>query len=125
MKRFGTHIGEIHQFETLALGKTAIHRLHPFTKLCSALIFIIAVISFGRYDFVRLAPFLFYPVIMTALAEIPYGALMPKLLIALPFCLFAGISNAILDRTTALFLWGLSGKSGYITKMCLSRTISY
>jgi cobalt/nickel transport system permease protein len=119
MKSIGTHIGEIHKFETLALGETVIHKLHPFAKLCSALVFIIAVVSFGRYDFVPLAPFLFYPVIIAALAEIPYRALIPKLLIALPFCLFAGISNVIFDRNTAWILSGVPVSYGAVSLLAI------
>ena len=119
MKSIRTHIVEIHRFETLALGETAIHKLHPFAKLCSALVFIIVVVSFGRYDFVPLAPFLFYPVIMTALAEIPYRVLLPKLLIAFPFCLFAGISNVIFDRNTAWVLLGVPVSYGVVSLLTI------
>jgi len=119
MKNIGAHISEIHDFETLALGETAIHKLHPFTKLCSTLVFIIVVVSFGRYDFIQLAPFLFYPVIITALAEIPYKALIPKLLIALPFCLFAGISNVVFDRNTAWILLGVHISRGMVSLLTI------
>ncbi|MDR0855057.1 MAG: cobalt ECF transporter T component CbiQ [Christensenellaceae bacterium] len=103
------------QFETLALGKTVIHKLHPLTKLMSSFVFIIGVISFKRYDFIRLVPYLFYTVIVTALAEIPYRVLIPKLLIALPFCLFAGVSNLIFDRETALVFLNLRISYGAVS----------
>jgi len=119
MKNIGTRIHTVYQLETLALGKTAVHRLHPFTKLCSALVFIVAAVSFGRYDFVPLAPFLFYPVIIAASAEIPYRALLPKLLIALPFCLFAGISNIIFDRTAAFVLFGMPVSLGTVSLLTI------
>lgn len=119
MSNIGTRIGEIHRFETLALGETAIHKLHPFTKLCSALVLIAAVVSFGRYDAVPLAPFLFYPVIVAALADIPYRALVSKLLIGLPFCLFAGISNVIADRGTAWVLWGVPVSYGAVSLLTI------
>ena len=101
MSRLGNSVRELHALDTLAAGRTVIHRLHPSAKLCSALVFIVAVVSFGRYDFVRLAPYLFYPFVMMALAEIPYAVLLRRLLIALPFCLFACLSNVFFDRATA------------------------
>ena len=119
MKKIGTRISEIHGFETLALEDTAIHRLHPFTKLCSALIVIIAVASFGRYDVLPLAPFLFYPIVVAALAEIPYRVLLRKLLIGFPFCLIAGISNVIADRNTACVLWGVPVSYGMVSLMTI------
>lgn len=119
MKNIAKQLRTVHQFETLALGKTVIHKLHPLTKLCTALAFIIAVVSFGRYDFAALAPFLFYPVIITALAEIPYRALIPKLLIALPFCLFGGLSNMLFDRSTAWLLGGVPVSYGTVSLLTI------
>jgi len=76
-------------------------------------------VSFGRYDFAPLAPFLFYPVIITAIAEIPYRALLPKLLIALPFCLFAGITNVIYERGVAWLIWGIQVSYGAVSLLTI------
>ena len=97
----GRSIRELRALENLSAGKTLIHRLHPLTKLVTAAVFIVFTVSFGRYDFARLVPYLFYPFVLMALAELPYRVLLPRVLIALPFCLFAGISNVIFDRGTA------------------------
>jgi cobalt/nickel transport system permease protein len=101
--------------ENLATGQTAIHRLHPLAKLLSALVFIFFVASFGRYDFAHLAPYLFYPFIMMALAELPYRLLLPRVLIALPFCLFAGISNVIFDKAAAFSVGGVTVSLGVLS----------
>ena len=102
MPDINTHIRELRALENLAGGKTVIHRLHPLTKLASAFIFIVLTASFGKYDLVRLSPYLFYPFLMMALAELPYKLLLARLLIALPFCLLAGLSNAFLEREAAI-----------------------
>ena len=126
MKNIGGRARSIGSFETLSLGATSIHRLHPLTKLLSALIYIITVVSFGKYDIIRLAPFIFFPVVVAGVAEIPYAALMPKLLTALPFCLFAGVSNLIFDRGIAFeindiyFTYGFISMTTIIAKMLLS-----
>ena len=99
MSDISARIHELHALENLSAGQTVIHRLHPFTKLISAFVFIILVASFGRFDLVRLAPYLFYPFVMMALAELPYKLLLSRVLIALPFCLFAGISNIFFDKS--------------------------
>ena len=119
MKNIGTYISEINKFETLALRDTVIHRLHPATKLFSTLAFIIVVVSFKRYDFTLLSPFFFYPVVITAIAEIPYKTLLPKLLIALPFCLFAGISNVMFDQNTALIFFNIPVSYGVISLLTI------
>jgi len=91
-------IQELYALEQLAGGKTCVHRLHPTVKLLATAVFIITVVSFDRYSFVRLVPYIFYPTLMMALSETPYAMLLKRFLIALPFCLFAGISNVLFDR---------------------------
>jgi len=108
-------IHELRALENLAAGKTAIHRLHPLAKLLSAFIFIVFVASFGRYDFVYLTPYLFYPFVMMALAELPYKLLLSRVLIALPFCLFAGLSNVFFDRAAAFVFGGVTVSLGVLS----------
>jgi len=103
MPDIGARVHELRALETLSAGKTAIHRLHPMSKLISTVVFIIITVSFGRYDFIRLAPYIFYPFVLMALAELPYRLLLPRVLVALPFCLFAGISNIYYDRSVISF----------------------
>jgi len=98
MSDVSARIHELHALENLSMGKTVIHRLHPLSKLISAFVFIVFVASFGRFDFARLAPYLFYPFVLMALAELPYKLLLSRVLIALPFCLFAGLSNVFFDK---------------------------
>ena len=107
MSKATARVHELRALETLSAGQTAIHRLHPLAKILSTFTFIVIVASFGRYDFFRLIPYLFYPFIMMALAELPYRLLLSRTLIALPFCLFAGISNIIFDKTAAFAISGL------------------
>ena len=101
MSDLSARVHELRVLETLSAQRTAVHYLHPLVKLLSTFVFIVFVASFGRYDFVRLTPYLFYPFVVTAFAELPYRPLLSRVLIALPFCLFAGISNVILDPTVS------------------------
>jgi len=92
-------IPELYALEQLAGGNTCVHRLHPMVKLLATAIFIITVVSFDRYSFGKLVPYIFYPTLMMALSETSYSMLLKRFLIALPFCLFAGIANVLLDRS--------------------------
>ena len=92
-----------------------IHRLHPLAKILSAFVFIVITVSFGRYDIIRLTPYLFYPFVMMALAGLPYKVLLLRVAIAVPFCLFAGISNVIIDRTMALTISGVAISFGVVS----------
>jgi len=108
-------IYELYALEQLAVGSTCIHRLNPLVKLLAAAVFIVTVVSFDRYALERLIPYIFYPALLMALSETPYTMLFKRLLIALPFCLFAGISNIIFDRSTALIIGGLTVSRGVIS----------
>lgn len=108
-------ISEIYSLEQLSGGKTAVHRLHPGAKLIVTVCYIVTVISFNRFDFARMAPFVFYPILMMGLSETPYGIVLKRVLLALPFVLFAGISNLIFDRETAFTIGSLAVSTGVVS----------
>jgi len=98
-------IRQVYSLEQLSCGHTCVHHLHPLVKLLTTLSFLVVVVSFPRYDFAGLIPYLFYTVILTALAEIPQPLLLRRAALALPFCLLAGLSNILFD-TSPLFALG-------------------
>ena len=108
-------VHELYALEKLAAGSTCVHRLHPMVKLFVSVLFIATVVSFDRYSLARLIPFILYPALLIALSETPYSMLFKRFLIALPFCLFAGISNVIFDRTIAFETGGIIVSNGVIS----------
>ena len=86
-------VNTLYSLEQLAAGNSAVHRVKPLPKLIVTLVYLVCVLSLDRYAPARLAPYLFYPVTVMALAEVPFGMLLRRSLVALPFCLFAGLSN--------------------------------
>jgi cobalt/nickel transport system permease protein len=101
--------------EQLSSGNTVIHRRHPICKLLAAFIFIMTVISFDRHAFGRLIPFIFYPSILMALSETPYGLLLKRVLIAIPFCLFIGIPNLFLEKDPAFTVGNITVSCGVLS----------
>jgi cobalt/nickel transport system permease protein len=108
-------LNAIYSLEQLSAGNTVIHRIHPMCKLIAAFVFIITVLSFGRHDLGRLIPFIFYPVILMSLSETPYVLLLKRVLIAIPFCLFVGISNVALEQGTAFSLGSINVSFGVLS----------
>ena len=106
---------EIYSLEQLSGKNTVAHRLHPIVKMFSAFLFIVTVISFGRYEFGRMIPYVFFPVILIAVSETPHFMLFKRVLLALPFCLFIGLSNIFFDRATAFTISGISISYGAIS----------
>jgi len=77
--------------------------------------FIITVVSFDRYSFRRLVPYIFFPAFMMAFSETPWAMLLKRFLIALPFCIFAGAVNVIFDRTPFLTINGVAISYGVVS----------
>jgi len=109
----------LYALEQLSNGDTCVHRLHPTVKLLTAMFFIITVISFDRYAIGQLVPYIFYPTIMMALSETPYSILLKRFLIALPFCLFAGVANIIFDSATAVVIGNVAISYGTVSLFSL------
>lgn len=122
----------LYTLEQLSGGDTAVHGLHPMAKLLGTLCYLIMLISFPRYKLGMLAPFVFYPVLMLALGEIPFKLVGKRTLVALPFCLFAGLSNVLLDRSPMVFVGSVGISGGVIscfsillkTLLCVSAVLA-
>ncbi|MCL2705699.1 MAG: cobalt ECF transporter T component CbiQ [Spirochaetaceae bacterium] len=108
-------ISAIYSIEQLSTGNTIVHSLHPMAKLLTTFVFIITVISFDRHDFSKIVPFIFYPTILMSLSETPYSMLLKRVLIALPFCLFIGVSNLALEQEIAFKIGNIAVSFGVLS----------
>ena len=117
-------VNTIYSLEQLAAGDTGIHRVLPLPKLLVTLAYLICLLSLGQSALHRVAPFLFYPIAVMALAGVPYGMIIRRAIAALPFCLFAGLSNLLLDRAPLLQLGALTVSAGAASfAVLLARTL--
>ncbi|MDO4466067.1 MAG: cobalt ECF transporter T component CbiQ [Bacillota bacterium] len=90
-------LSDMYSLEQLASKQTFLHNLHPVCKILVTFVYILCVISFPIHNIHSLMPYVFYPMLVMAIADIPFSMIMKRALIALPFCLFAGISNIIFE----------------------------
>lgn len=117
-------LNEMYSLEQLAAGRTAVHRLHPAVKIIVTVIYIICVVSLERHALGRLMPFLIYPAVVMAAADIPYRMILPRAAAALPFCVFAGVSNLIIEREPWARLGALTLTAGEMSFLVLlARTV--
>lgn len=91
-------LNEIYSLEQLSGKKTVIHNINPMVKIIVTVVYIVCLMTNNQYSLFSLSPFFFYPIVVTALAEVPYSVFLKRVLVALPFVLFAGISNIIFNR---------------------------
>lgn len=105
---------DLRLLDDLARKDTVVHRVHPFVKLLTTVIYLAVVVSFDKYEVAGLLPFLFFPVLIINLAELPLVPLMKRMLLAAPFVLGIGILNPVFDHQVFV-VGGLTLSMGWIT----------
>lgn len=106
---------DIGVLDTLARRDTSVHRLDPRAKVVTTVAFILAVVSFDKYEISALLPFLLFPVALVAAADLPAGLLLKRLLLVAPFAVLVGIFNPLLDREVLLHLGPVEISGGWIS----------
>ncbi len=106
---------DLKRLDLLANGDSAIHRLDARAKVLVTFVFIICVVSFGRYELSALLPFVIFPVAMIALADLPPLFIARKIALLCPFVLFVAIFNPIFDRETMLQIGSFGISGGWIS----------
>ncbi|SJZ70413.1 cobalt/nickel transport system permease protein [Trichlorobacter thiogenes] len=102
---------DFRQLDLLAAQDTVIHRLDARAKVLVVLLFIITVVSFGRYELSAMVPFFIFPVVMVVLADLPAGFIVRKVALVIPFAAAIGIFNPLFDQEIRLSIgsFGISG----------------
>jgi cobalt/nickel transport system permease protein len=115
MAAIENNLFDIRTMDTLASGSTGLHRLDPRAKLITTLVFIITVVSLGKYEISMMIPFVIYPVAMVVGADLPVLYLLKKILLVSPFAVLIGIFNPLLDTRPLLDLGFLSLSGGWVS----------
>ena len=108
---------ELYALEQLADGKTVLHRLHPMAKLLGCIGYLVCLIFLPGGSLGRMAAFCFYPIIVLALGEVPFGMVFRRCLIVLPFCLLMSLGNLITQRQVVLLLGPIPVTAGLISSL--------
>ena len=106
---------EIRRLDDLSAQDTPLHRLDARAKVLVTLFFLVAMLSLGRYEVSRLLPFAAFPLLLAAQGGVPLGLLLRRAALALPFVVFVGIFNPLLDRTVHLTLGPLAVTGGMLS----------
>lgn len=115
MRQLDAVLFDLGRLDRLAYGDTPLHRLDPRAKLLATLFFLVCVASFDRYTVAGLLPFFLYPVALIAVAELPVGYLLKKVLVVAPFALLIGAANPWFDSAPMLRLGGVAISGGWFS----------
>ncbi|MBO4330920.1 MAG: cobalt ECF transporter T component CbiQ, partial [Oscillospiraceae bacterium] len=96
-----------------------VHKLNSTAKLLSTVIYIAAVMSFGKYSLSALMPMLLWPAVLFQLSGIPIRTCFYKLRIVLPLVLAVGLFNPFFDREPLLYIGRLSVSGGVVSMVTL------
>ena len=114
MPKWSDAIRDMHRMESLSRLNTGIHRLHPVTKLIAAIAFLIATLSFERHAVGRLLPLFLYPIVIAALADLPWKPFLMRLLAVEPLIVGIGILNPLFD-TVPIPIGNITVAQGWLT----------
>jgi len=115
MAKIESSLFDLSYFDTLSGLDTPVHHLDPRVKVITTMLFIVAVVSFDKYEISSLIPFVLYPVALLAVGNLPLGYLLSKVLLAAPFAVFVGIFNPFFDRTILVHLGPVGVSGGWIS----------
>ncbi len=111
----GQSANNIRQLEELAGKKTAIHKIHPLAKVLVTVFYLVAAVSFDKYDLDGLLPLIIYQAVIIPLAEIPPTVVMQRILAAAPFIVGIGAFNPLCDRSPAVILPQFQITGGWVS----------
>jgi cobalt/nickel transport system permease protein len=106
---------EADRLDRLSYLDSPAHRLDPRAKLLATLAFVIAVVSFPKYEVSALAPFVFFPLLMAGVGGIPVRLVIRRVLIVSPFAIMIGLFNPLLDRAPGLTLGTFEVSAGWLS----------
>lgn len=102
---------DIGRLDLLASQDTFVHRLDPAAKVLTGVVYVLCVVSFGKYELSALLPFLIFPVWLAGVGRVPFAYIAKKLLAVAPFAFMVAIWNPVFDQKI-LFRIGETGISG-------------
>jgi cobalt/nickel transport system permease protein len=106
---------DIGTMDRISAQDTVIHRLDPRVKVLATLVFIVCVVSFGKYEVAALMPFFVYLAVLIAVGNLPVLYLVKRVLIVAPFAFLIGIFNPFLDREVMIHLGSAGIAGGWVS----------
>lgn len=121
MNRAEQALYELKQMDELAAMDSPVHRFSALSKLSVTVLYILSVMSAGKYDLSGLFMMALYPYFMFQLSGIPFRTCLYKMRYIIPLVAFVGIFNPFFDREILLYI-GKTGISGgmisFVTLLC-------
>lgn len=115
MSSVAAGLSALDRLDRLARLDTPVHRVDPRAKVVTTVVFIVCVVSHGKYDLIGLLPFAIFPVVLATEGGLPLGFLARLLLLASPFALVMGAFNPLFDREVIATVGSVPITGGWVS----------
>ena len=106
---------DLAHLDELGRRDSPLHRLDARAKILAALVFIVLVMSFPRYEIAALMPFALFPAVLLTVGRLPARRLLRQVLYAAPFALAVALCNPVFDRQPVALGGGPTIAAGWLS----------
>lgn len=115
MSKLEKALYELNLMERASEQPGFLHSVDPRAKLGVTLVYLVTLLSLPLGNLSGLILFGVYPILLSAMAGVGYGRIFSRSLVVLPFILFIGIFNPVVDRHIVFYVGKLGITSGWIS----------
>lgn len=119
MGNLGQAVRELETVDELARRDGLLMRLHPAGKLALLLLYLVCVLSCGKYDLPRLLLLGVYPLVLFEIGELSFADAVKRLRIVLPLLLAVGAPNPFFDREVLFTIGSVPVSGGAVSMLSL------
>lgn len=119
MSKIDSAVSEIHRIDESAARDQWMNRIHPLVKLLLTTGYLIAVVSFGKYNLAGVAGMVIYLIFGYELSEIKVRTGMKRLRLVLPLIILMAAANPFLDRSVMADWSGFAVTGGVISMLTM------
>ena len=119
MNSIEKHISELNRLQNLQQRSHWMNNLHPLGKLLLSVLYILIVVSFGKYELSALIVMAIYPAICFAIGDLSLKEGIYRMRLILPLVIFVGVFNPFFDKNIVLTVGTLQITGGVISMITL------
>ena len=119
MSKIDNALKEIKNIQQVESDNRWMNYVHPLVKFLLTLIYIMTVVSFGKYDLTGVLLMFIYPIILFNINEISWIQALKRLKAVLPLVIIIGIFNQFFETKTALVIGSVNISYGVISMVVL------
>ncbi|WP_035765395.1 cobalt ECF transporter T component CbiQ [Butyrivibrio sp. NC2002] len=104
MNSIERNLNELDKLQTLQQRSHWMNKLHPLGKLLLSILYILTVVSFGKYDLSSLLVMSVYPIFGFIIGELSFREGLYRMRLILPLVIFVGIFNPFFDKEALFYI---------------------